>query len=210
MNRAQQLTVAIAVTGLLVSGATLAKGGWFHHGMSIDDGSLFAQQQREFNQDEIAILMQAKLLRRGNPNVKLGKVTKTDTGFAAEIVTKQEGSLVETLALDSYGRPVDRLQRKMKKSGGKGNCQAMAGNSKPGQKRMQQKRVERLNSDRQLTKDQVKTLMEARLINRGNPNIKLGTVNEVGENFKVTIVTQDNALVRELTLNPAGFPIARN
>ena len=214
MNRKHTLAVAL-VSGLLVSGATLAKGGWQHqellgHGYS---------QQREFNTDEIAILVQARLLRRGNPNLKLGKVTKTQDGFSATIVTKKEASLVNTIQLDKFGRPADgrMMKKQMKQRRAKGDCTRMdsemmaeAGWDKPTIVRHKIKPRHATHSKQKLNKQQIETLVEAKLIRRGNPNVKLGKVTEVGENFAVTIVTQDDALVRELTLNPAGFHIARN
>ena len=59
--------------------------------------------------------------------------------------------------------------------------------------------------DRVLTADEVRTLQEARLIHRNNPNIKVGEVKATDSGYTVTIVTQDNSLVKELSLAKNGM-----
>lgn len=221
MNTTQKAVVitSLITAGLLTSSAVFAQGHRVHHG-EYGHAGRWVNQQREFNKDEVAILMQARMLKRGNPNLTLGKVTETKDGFEATIVTKKEGSLVNTIALDKYARPIDGSMghHKMKKrhhNNHKRLCvdgnMAKDDDGQPMQRKPHHRAwVKRVNSETPLTKEQIETLMEARLIRRGNPNVKLGEVQEVGENFAVTIVTQDNALVRELTLNPIGQPVKRN
>lgn len=221
MNTARKAAViaSLITAGLLTSGTVFAQGHRFHHGQ-YEYAGRWVNQQREYSKDEVAILMQARILKRGNPNLTLGKVTETKEGFEATIVTKKEGALVNTIALDKYARPTDgsmghhkmkkRMYNNHKRLCAEGNM-AMDSDGQPMQRKPHHRAwVKRVNSDTPLTKEQIETLMEARLIRRGNPNVKLGEVQEVGENFAVTIVTQDNALVRELTLNPTGWPVKRN
>ncbi len=61
--------------------------------------------------------------------------------------------------------------------------------------------------DRSYTAEEIKTLSEARLIRRGNPNIKVGKVTPTKDGYKVTIVTKDNSLVKELDLAKNGMPL---
>lgn len=60
--------------------------------------------------------------------------------------------------------------------------------------------------ERELTKEQIHTLMEARLIMKGNDNVKLGTITDSEDGFEVTIVTQDDSLVKTVSLAKNGMP----
>jgi hypothetical protein len=74
---------------------------------------------REFSADEIIILAQAKLLMKGNDNLKVGKVSETKTGFTVAIVTK-DGSLVEKVELAPNGMPLEKyehIKERMEKRG---------------------------------------------------------------------------------------------
>lgn len=57
---------------------------------------------REFTADQIRTLNEARLIMQGNPNLKVGKVTSTKTGYEVTIVT-QDDSLVETRQLAKNG-----------------------------------------------------------------------------------------------------------
>jgi hypothetical protein len=61
--------------------------------------------------------------------------------------------------------------------------------------------------ERELSKDQVRTLVEARLIMKGNENLKVGKVSSSRDGFKVDIVTRDDSLVKELELAKNGMPL---
>ena len=60
--------------------------------------------------------------------------------------------------------------------------------------------------ERELTAEQIETLTKAKLIMRGNENLKLGTVTSTEKGYSVTIVTQDNSLVEEQQLAKNGMP----
>jgi hypothetical protein len=60
--------------------------------------------------------------------------------------------------------------------------------------------------EREFSADEIRTLMSARLIMKGNPNVKVGTVTAVDGGYKVTVVTQDNSLVEELALAKNSMP----
>lgn len=60
--------------------------------------------------------------------------------------------------------------------------------------------------EREFSADQVHTLVEARLIMKGNPNLKVGKVSAIRDGFKVTIVTQDDSLVEEYELAKNAMP----
>ncbi len=62
---------------------------------------------------------------------------------------------------------------------------------------------------REFTAEQIRTLQEAKLIMKGNPNIKVGEVKTTKTGYKVTIVTKENSLVKELDLAKNGMPIKR-
>lgn len=63
--------------------------------------------------------------------------------------------------------------------------------------------------EREFTAGEIRTLVSAKLIMKGNPNIKVGTVTTVEDGYKVTIVTQDNSLVEELDLAKNSMPKER-
>lgn len=60
--------------------------------------------------------------------------------------------------------------------------------------------------ERTLTADQVWTLAEARLLKRGNDNLKVGSITENDDGFVMTIVTRDDSLVKEVELARNGMP----
>lgn len=62
---------------------------------------------------------------------------------------------------------------------------------------------------RELTTEQVRTLMEARLIMKGNDNLKVGKVSSTRSGFEVSIVTRDDSLVEELELAKNGMPLKK-
>lgn len=82
-----------------------------------------------------------------------------------------------------------------------------SGHGKPGMGMKSQKMQEFLN--RSYTADEIRTLNEARLIHQGNPNVKVGKVTSTSDGYKVTIVTKDNSLVKELELAKNGMPLER-
>ena len=63
--------------------------------------------------------------------------------------------------------------------------------------------------ERELSADQIGTLTKAKLIMRGNENLKLGTVTSTEKGYSVTIVTQDNSLVKEQQLAKNGMPLKK-
>lgn len=60
--------------------------------------------------------------------------------------------------------------------------------------------------EREFDADQIRTLVEARLLMKGNENLKVGKISSVGDGYSVAIVTQDNSLVKELDLAANGMP----
>lgn len=60
--------------------------------------------------------------------------------------------------------------------------------------------------EREFSRDEIRTLMEARLLLKGNENLKVGKISDAKNGYTVTIVTQDNSLVKELELANNGMP----
>lgn len=60
--------------------------------------------------------------------------------------------------------------------------------------------------EREFSADQIRTLMEARLLMKGNENLKVGKIASAGDGYTVSIVTQDDSLVKELNLAANGMP----
>ena len=65
---------------------------------------------KTYSAEEIGILQQARLIHKGNENLKLGSVKSSKTGYTVTIVT-QEGSLVDTLELAPNGMPLEHYNR---------------------------------------------------------------------------------------------------
>ncbi|WP_211826205.1 hypothetical protein [Kistimonas asteriae] len=64
--------------------------------------------------------------------------------------------------------------------------------------------------EREYTADEIRTLMEARLLQRGNDNVEVGKVTATDEGYTVTIVTKNKKdLVRELELGKNGIPLKK-
>lgn len=63
--------------------------------------------------------------------------------------------------------------------------------------------------NRSLTASEVKTLQEARLIYKNNPNLKVGDITATDTGYKVNIVTKDNSLVEEFDLAKNGMSLER-
>jgi len=64
-------------------------------------------------------------------------------------------------------------------------------------------------ADRQLdlSADQVRTLIEAKLILRGNDNIRVGDITEIdAKTYRVQIVTKEGSLVREFEVDKDKGP----
>lgn len=115
---------------------------------------------------------------------------KTAKYFAIALIS---GALMTGVAsANNWGGPGDGpgagcAQHRMMQKGGPGGMQ------RPG---MHPRR------DLNLSADQVRTLVEARLIMRGNDRLKVGNVTPDGENdYKVQIVTVDGSLVRQFDVD---------
>lgn len=67
----------------------------------------------------------------------------------------------------------------------------------------------KMNRDLELTAEEAKTLVSARLIQRGNDRLKVGQVKEGDDDtWLVDIVTVDDSLVRTVTLSSkTGHPV---
>jgi hypothetical protein len=92
----------------------------------------------------------------------------------------------------------------------RGHCDraAMGGYAGPGK---MGNKGQRVNRNLDLSADEAKTLVAARLIMRGNDRLKVGQVTEQDENtYLVDIVTVDDSLVRQVTVDRNnGLPHGR-
>ncbi|GAA4902109.1 hypothetical protein GCM10023333_40220 [Ferrimonas pelagia] len=66
---------------------------------------------REFSQEEIQTLAEARLIMKGNDNLQIGAVEPTAEGYTISIVTKAEGALVETREVARNGMPMERYTK---------------------------------------------------------------------------------------------------
>jgi hypothetical protein len=81
------------------------------HEESFLDGDLNRQEkfERKLGIEDIRTLSKAKLIMRGNENLKIGEITKTKTGYNVAIVT-QDNSLVKTLDIAANGMPLKKYE----------------------------------------------------------------------------------------------------
>lgn len=192
------------------------KGGRHHVGMMM--GQFSRHIDKEFTADQVRTLSEAKLIMQGNPNVRVDEVKPTDTGYSVTIVTR-DNSLVEELQLAKNAMPLERyqaMQKRMEKhqSGERSERHANQGErkaKKAGHRGHKGKRGQAGHKvmEREFTADQIETLTKAKLIMRGNENLKLGKVTSTENGYSVTIVTQDNSLVKEQQLAKNGMPVEK-
>ncbi|MET4692862.1 hypothetical protein [Endozoicomonas lisbonensis] len=196
------------------------KGGRHHAGMMMS--RLSGHMDKEFTADQVRTLSEAKLIMQGNPNVRVDEVKPTDTGYSVTIVT-QDNSLVEELQLAKNAMPLERYQameKRMEKyqngerserHANRSERKAKAGHSSKGIRGHKGKRGQAGHKvmEREFTADQIETLTKAKLIMRGNENLKLGKVTSTENGYSVTIVTQDDSLVEEQQLAKNGMPVEK-
>jgi len=96
--------------------------------------------------------------------------------------------------------------------GYRGNCNPAEQRGGPGRMMKQMGKHDRfMNRDLDLTADEAKTLVGARLIMRGNDRLKVGQVSEKDQDtYLVDIVTVDDSLVRQVEVDrDNGLPRGR-
>lgn len=189
-------------------------------------GKVAKHMDREFSADEVRTLSEARLIMKGNPNVRVDEVKPTDAGYSVTIVT-QDNSLVKELNLAKNGMPLERYEALQKHMEMRQNGERRAKRSERAERGERGERTERREKagkrgqkgkrgnighrmmEREYTADQIETLTKAKLIMRGNPNLKLGTVTPTDTGYSVTIVTQDNSLFEEQELAKNGMHLKK-
>lgn len=63
--------------------------------------------------------------------------------------------------------------------------------------------------ERKLNSDDIRTLTKAKLIMQGNENLKVGDVSKTKTGYDVTIVTNDDSLVKTLAIADNGMPLKK-
>lgn len=122
---ASMLTTALAAAPLMAEGKGRDHGcdrerGMKHHAFDMDMGGKMNKKEmleREFNAEQIRTLMEARLLMKGNDNLKIGKISEAGDGYSVAIVT-QDDSLVKELDLAANGMPkemYEKIQKRMEK-----------------------------------------------------------------------------------------------
>ncbi|MGY0217662.1 hypothetical protein ACWJJH_09760 [Endozoicomonadaceae bacterium StTr2] len=167
--------------------------GYKHHGGKF--AHRFAERRhkklanREFNKSELETLMSARLIMLGNTNLRLGQISaNSDGNYKVEIVA-QDGSLVASHIVGKNSLPVD--------TDGDGVPE------KAGLRMLAAKPSER--SD--ISAEQARILAEAKLLMMNNPNLKVGSVKDLGEKgYSIAVVTQDGAPVTERVISKKGLP----
>jgi len=168
------------------SGMYGGPGGHMRGGMGMGLGMYGSfDLDRVLTEDQVRVMAHAGLIKFGNDNLKVGKITKLDNGnFEVNIVTK-DNSLVNSVELDkATGMPTFMKDRAMRKFGFKQGNKGFPA------------------SDRTYTKSEIETLTNARLIRMGNENIKLDGVAKLKNgNYEVVIVTKDGSLVDKVEID---------
>ncbi len=145
-------------------------------------------EDREFTKSQLETLLHARLIMLGNDNLKLGSIEKDKDGYYRVDIVTQNGSLVSRRVLGKNSLPVS-IDGKTKAFGMGLRMLAPA----KGQR-----------SD--ITADEARTLVAARLLIMDNPNLKIGSVKEhKGKGYTVQITTQDGSLVTERFISRDGL-----
>ena len=131
MRGSKARKAAVLVIGITVAGSAMAwgwgdkDGGGYRHqgrpeimgfcgmqgGMGPGGGPFADKLDRELSASQIQTLAEARLIRMGNENLKVGKVTPTDNGYSVSIVTVKSGDLVQSFDLAKNGLPVRMMER---------------------------------------------------------------------------------------------------
>lgn len=148
---------------------------------------------------QVRDIVAGRIAMRGDPNLKVGKVTAKADGIVAVDVVTKSGALVETREISTKtGLPV-KMEKAMAEHRGFGRGHAGMREHAMGHRGDQRGDDKR---DLALTVEQAKKLAEARLIMMGNPNLKVGAVKEKdADTISVDIVAGDNSLVSQHTID---------
>lgn len=65
--------------------------------------------EREYSANQIRTLTEARLIMQGNENLKVGKISSTESGYTIAIVT-QDGSAVEEKKVAKNGMPIEMYE----------------------------------------------------------------------------------------------------
>lgn len=85
-----------------------------HRGKGMGGKHFQEHMERELSAEEVKTLQEARLIYQNNPNIKVGEVTPTKTGYKVTIVTK-DNSLVEELNLAKNGMNLERFEAVQKR-----------------------------------------------------------------------------------------------
>ncbi len=160
-----------------------------------------ASMDKKLTADQVRDIVAGRLAERGNPNVKVGKVSTKGDVVSVDIVTVKGDSLVMTREISTKtGLPPSATDRcdKIEERIEKAKAEDKDGVRKPHRGPSAGFGFINRDGDRDLnlTADQVKKLADARLIMQGNPRLQVGAVKEKDKDtYTVDIVTVDNALV---------------
>lgn len=162
------------------------------------------QVDKKLTTDQVRDIVEGRLAMRGNPNLKVGKVTAKEDGVVTVDITTKTGALVDTQEISTKTGLPTKLEARMSEMRGPGFGARFGhrfdhggpmithrGGRGPGMGQGEKR-------DLALTTDQAKKLAEARLIMRGNPHLKVGAVKEKdADTISIDIVASDNSLVSQ-------------
>lgn len=162
-----------------------------------------AAEDRHLTADQVRDIVAGRLALTGNPNLKVGKATTKEEGIIAVDIVTKTGALVTTREISTRtGGPVRRPRTETANAGAPDPRPGMMNRGPRGEMRGGQT-LGGANfalgvkgpRDLKLTTDQAKKLAEARLIELGNPRLKVGAVKKRdADTISVDIVAVDNSL----------------
>lgn len=172
---------------------------------------IHAQLERAYTIPELTILVEANLLRQPNTSLTLDGISKTKEGsFLVELTDKAANKTLE-IELNKYGFAVEGpthglFDNKQRREGDK-KGQRMAQNTKSENGKGKSKSMQPEKKPmKELTLEEATILVKARLLAPELDVLKLGEINKTDTGFDVTILSQDDSLVKRINLNSAGLP----
>jgi hypothetical protein len=177
-----------------------------------------AKVDRDLTADQIRDIVEGRLAKSGNDNLKVGKITAKGDDIVALDITTKTGAIVSTREISMRtGLPVgaeqrcDRMVERLTQAAARGDVGLGfrgpgRGGPRDGMMGGPRGRMAELgflgkvgpDRDLNLTEDQVRTLAEAGLIVMGNPNLRVGAIKEKDANtYVVDIVASDKSLVMQ-------------
>ena len=201
--------IIVGLCGVSIAGAALAMPVALQDKEKKIRIGTHAQFEREYTIPELTTLVEASLLRHSNTPLELEGIGKTDEGTFNVALLNTESNEKQEIELNKYGFAVEGASRGLFFHGKRGK-HSSGKNKHFGAHNERKSKHEKMHSNKrnnkELTLKEITTLIQARMLSPKLDSLKIGEINATDAGFNVTILAQDNSLVKRIQLNKSGFP----